>query len=363
MITRRSLLRGVALSAGALALAPGTASAAAVEPPGTDDGGFGFGESLRPWSKSWMGIPLPDNAAIDPNSAAVGAEIQSQVSLARPILNVYADSGWTAEPIIASKTTPLVPVTMLNTGDYHLAAQLKLGVPIPAGTVPPTAGEPTLCIWQPDYITKYGAMGRYYELYKAKVDTAGNWSCSTGAIYKGVNDNTNAHSYVWTGGPGAANYATDPDSTYTSGPFTTGSGLPYMGLLLTVPDMKRGCPDHVLGLEAVRSFGRVWPATRSDGTSSGSLLREGDRYRFPPGYQLDPTLHPIALVCGRGAIKHGWALDDMSGSLGVRAAPSVASAGYLGTAKDYEVFDRFPFRDLIRLDATNMSDTNQTPTA
>lgn len=335
----------------------------AVESPGAYPGGFIFGESLRPFSKSWIGTPLPDRAAIDPKSAQVAAEIVVQKALGRPILNVFADLGWTAEPMIVLKDTPLTPVTMTNTGDYHTAAILKLGVPIPAGTVPPTAGEPTLLIWQPDYVGRYGQVGRYFELYKARIDASGNWFCETGCRYWGVNANTTARSSIWTGGPGAAAYATDPDSTYTSAPYTTGPGLPYMPFLLTVADMKRGDVDHVLGFEAVHSYGRVWPATRSDGASPSSLLREGDRYRFPPGYVLPSGLHPIAQVCGRGAIKFGWVLDDMAGSLGVRAAPSVAAAGYLGTAHDYEVFDGFPFGDLVRLDATNMSDTNQTPTA
>jgi hypothetical protein len=59
---------------------------------------------------------------------------------------------------------------------------------------------------------------------------------------------------------------------------------------------------------------------------------------------------------------YGFVVTDKTAwSLAIRAAPSVASSGYLGSTVDYAVMNGFPWEDLALL--TVGSDAVPTPTA
>jgi hypothetical protein len=238
-----------------------------------------FGDPVRPFTHSFWGTPLPDNASVD---LAVGPAVVSDVSAqakAKPVmLNVNT---WTAEPLMVPSAQPLVPVTWSGGPNAsQIEAVLALGVPIPVGTRPTADSDATLTIWQPDYVSPKltSNQGRYYELWKASVvvDSSGveHWSAANGCRMTGVNNDTHGHTGNWVAsGENPAGYATDPDSTYQlAGWGIQGSGLPYLPGVLTVADCRRGFGDHALLLEVVNASAKhVWPASRTDGTGSNPV--------------------------------------------------------------------------------------------
>lgn len=314
-----------------------------------------FGDPVRPFTSSFWGTRLPDNATIDPNSAAIVADLVTQSGLAAPTLNI---AGWTAEPVVVPASQPLVPVT-LNSTDGILKAVLALGVPIPAGWQPtndnpnwPTSGtypDWEGSFWQPDWVSPHNAawIGRYYELYHASRDANGNWSCGGGARMINVNPTTRPH-FNNVGDP---NYATDPDSSYCSAAWgAQGSGLPLMPGTLSLKDCQRGYVDHALMLEVVNArASQVWPAQRNDGQvhtvgQNGYVVLEGQRLRFPPGYQIPAGASYLQRLIVQAVRDYGCCITDKGGCLAFRGAPSASS--YLAGIAGWQAMIGFPWRDL-----------------
>ena len=325
-----------------------------------------FGDPVRPFQHSFWGTPLPANATVDPNSAATVAELAGMAAKGTN-LNVWS---FTAEPIIVPANQPLVPVTFTGSaGNSQLAAVLKLGVPIPPGTKPTADSDASLCIWQPDYQSprlSWPCQGRYFGLWKVAVDASGNYSAQFGGRMNNVNNDTGGHFVTWTAsGEDPAGYATDPDSTYTmAGWGETASSLPLMPSVLSLADVKANHVNHALGLLTPDSLvgKHVWPAQRSDGGMPASNVMEGQRLRFPAGYQIPAGLHPLAQLIVQGVRDYGCViLDKTDADCAFRAAPSVGSKGFLGSSPDYNILNGFPWADLQLLAVG--SDSNPTPTS
>lgn len=318
-----------------------------------------------PFSQTFWLTPLPGNATIQTSSANVVADLAGQSSFNHDSLNTFT---FTVEPIIAPVNQAFVPVTYNGgPGNSDLAAVFALGVPIPPGTTPTVDSDSELVIIQPDYINPHNSsfQGRQYELWKA-VFTGGAWFAAGGGRMMNINNDAGGHPVDWVTGPGGSAYATDPDSTYSRHLWCAqGSKLPLYPGLITVADCNAGFINHVVALEVVRSLagGHVWPAQSNDGNSSTTLVREGQRFRFPAGYVASHNisgLHPIAQMIVQAAETYGIVVTDQSGNLAIRAAPSVGAGGFLGASPSYQVLNNFPWADLQLLAVG--SDADHTPT-
>lgn len=305
-----------------------------------------------PFRHSLWGTPLPDNATVNAGSAPVVSDLVRESGAAKPMLNVYT---WTAEHIVVPPDQPLVPVSC-HSGDSHLNSMFASGVPIPDGTTPTNDSDSALIIWQPGSSLK----GTYWEMQAARQDpSSGAWSCNFGGRVTNANGTPNAH-YV--------QYVTGAAGTYQASSWgVQGSGLPYWPGVLSLTDCVRGYADHALLLEVydARAGGHVWPASRSDGgagsTNADYAICEGMRLRLPAGYAIPQAAHPVCQFAVQAARDYGLVITDRTLSgLALRAAPSVAAAGFLGGTADYDVLAAFPWSDLQLLAVG--SDANQTPT-
>jgi hypothetical protein len=333
-----------------------------------------FGEPARPFSRSFWGTRLPDAAKLDANSSAIVGDLAVQARLAAPTLNI---TSWTAEPLIVPADQPLVPVTYSGP-DGILQAVMALGLPIPAGWQPTADSDGSypdweFCAWQPSYVSPYGPpppadpyVGRYYESYHTWDSETGGWQCGGGGRMNNVNLTTRAHFNSSQTGAHDKTYATDPDSTYCNPAWgVQGSGLPLMPGILSKQDCDRGYVDHALLLEVVNArAGQVWPAQRNDGNvhtagQNGYVIYEGQRLRFPIGYQPPSGLHPLAKLIVQAGVDYGFVIADRAGCLGFRGAPSAAS--YLAGVAGWQAMIGFPWSDLQAIAVGN--DTIQTPTS
>lgn len=305
----------------------------------------------NPLQASWQYTPLPGNATVDTvNGPAFVAELVRQSGLQKPSLNVWT---FTAEQYYADKNTPVVPVTCTS-GDSHLNQAFAEGVPIPAGAQPTNDSDATLLVYQPD--SAHG--GTYWEMWKAAQDpNTGAWSCRFGGRMTGVNTRTTGRYEQW---------VTGPTGTYEATSWgVQGSGLPYWCGLITPADLQRGHCNHALLLEMVNGASGVhpWPAWRSDGgmtTLPWTNVWEGARVRLRAGYPIDPTWHPILQCVVRTYSMYGaFVTDKTAWNLVMRATPSCAP--YLGSTRDYDVLNGFPWGDLQLL--TPGSDANPIPTS
>lgn len=322
-----------------------------------------FGQSLRPFQHTIWGQPLPDNAAIDPNSATAVAQIVAQAAKATPTDNTTA---WTLEPQIVPADQPLVPVAWHGGAtEFELQAILKLGVPIPTGFRPTSDSDASASFWQPGYRhpTDSTICGRLFELYGVRVtenpDGTLAYSASFGTRLYNVNDTSRPRQYS---NQVPKDYATNPDSLFCRPSWgVQGSGLPYSPGVLTLADCQRGHVDHALLLEVVdaRAGGFVWPALKDDGDSHvGTFpVKEGQRYRFPADYPVDSKLHPLARLQVQALRDYGCVVTDRSSCLAFRIAPSAKP--YLGSSASWQVLNGFPWADLQLLAVG--SDSTPTP--
>jgi hypothetical protein len=310
--------------------------------------------TTRPFPVGFWNADLPDNATVDmAHTAAIQAELVSESHAAAPNLNATT---FTAEITVVPADQPLIPVTNTYTGGGSQVDWCKLGVPIPAGWKPTpdklANGHPGDCtgiFYQPDYVSPYDAsiQGRVYELWRMIQAADGSWSCQYAHRDVGVNTSSEVWSRTWVSGPGGS-YKTDSDSTYVDGYWTTGAGIALAPTLLTPADVQRGYADHRLGLLVMYSSSpNVWPASKTDADSSTSPLHEGMTLRLPPGYQIPAGLHPIAKCVAQTAIRKGLVIVDQAGCLVIRATPSVKAAGYLNGTPEYQIFNGFPWGDLV----------------
>jgi hypothetical protein len=103
----------------------------------------------------------------------------------------------------------------------------------------------------------------------------------------------------------------------------TATGLPLLGGLITIADLKRGYINHALALAVPQATQGVysWPAQRSDGQfTGGAALPEGLRFR------LDPTINVASLglpyfdrMLAQAVQTYGIVIRDQSGSVSLYA--------------------------------------------
>ncbi len=273
---------------------------------------------------------LPDDAPLDPNSSAIGADIAEQVRTHYGAAALNTDA-YSAPIYTVPATQPTVTMTWSNCQhksweDPTFAAALR-NVPIPANAVPSNGTDSEIVIWQPSTDTEWE--------FWVTSETNGVWSACWGGRIQNVSQNPG----IFSGNTGA-----------------TASGLPLLGFLVRVQDLQSGSIDHAINLELpnVRAGAYSWPAMRTDGTTSNpDDPAEGERLRLPASLDLS-TLHLSAgeLMIARAMQRYGLIVTDKSGSVAIQGEdPRPFELGgapnpYLSYFSGWEWLQDLPWQDL-----------------
>src|SRR5947209_2054282 len=219
----------------------------------------------------WNSLLSP-NAPLDPASAAMSADFQTDVaSELKQGIGPWIETGTSSTPIYrVGPGTPRVPVSVdpgiLNSWRLPLQAAFQL-VPIPAGAAPAAGPDAHMTIWQP-------ATDTLWEFFKARHDATG-WHAKWGGAIEHVSRNPGYYSTASWPGLSQPNWG------------ATATSLPVAGGVITLDELKAGHIDHALAINLPypRAGVYAWPAQRSDGTGT-------DPNAIPEGAHLrpDPTL-------------------------------------------------------------------------
>lgn len=302
---------------------------------------------LRP---SFWYSPLPANAALHPNTAAISAELLRQSKILQPVINGGQVSPiWSSRLVVVPANQPLIKVQCGTTTNNEQAIG-NTGIPIPPDIYIPPAPDTdkALLIWQPSAPNG----GFMWEFQGAHWITPGVLlGCNSLSRMAGVNNRSGGHFVSYVGGPGGSTPAA-LYSTWESNNFgTQGSGLPYAPGMLTRKDILTGHVDHALLLEVFDAAAgvHVWPAmTRSDGGAAAGTpaanLVEGMWLRLPPDTIIDASWPLMDRLYAQGARDYGVIITDRTLScLGFRMATDAFDLD-----DDYHLL-HFPFGSLQAL--------------
>lgn len=170
-------------------------------------------------------------------------------------------------------------------------------VPLPADAKPAAGTDAQLVVWQP-------STDRMWEFWQMHRDHDG-WHCRWGGAMSDVSSN-----------PG---YFTHTGQTKDWG--TTATGMPLLGGLVTLTDLRRGYIDHTLAIALPETEAKywAWPAQRTDGggwTHGITAIPEGMRFRLDPRVDVDALhLPPIDRMLALAAQKYGIVVRDKAGAV------------------------------------------------
>lgn len=244
----------------------------------------------RPWQPgSPFNTPLPSNAVLDPNSAAVANYLGGGTR--QQIANIY-HYGW---PVFnADAGTPRVTVTArMNWGTNPFAG---MAVPMPTGVAPNAGSDGHAAVI--DWTT-----GRVYEFWQLQKVDATHWTVSWGQI--------------------TPNVFTGIGNERIGGGSSKGSGMSGLAGLVRTREIRAGVIDHALEFASDGVTPNVFrfPANKTDGTNMASLpaaatIAEGTRVRLDPSINLAaiPGISPGELAVGRALQTYGAFCSDQAGA-------------------------------------------------
>lgn len=173
------------------------------------------------------------------------------------------------------------------TGVHNELRRAISRVPIPAGARPAEGTDGNLVVWQPSTRTMW-------EFWGARRAHNG-WHARFGGRMSHLRS-----------GPGY--FPRDP------GWGATATGLPLLGGLIRLAELKAGRIDHAISMAVpdTRAGVYAWPAQRTDGTSHHPLaLPEGSRLRLDPRLDLDRLQMPrIVRLIAEAAQRYGIIVTD-----------------------------------------------------
>ena len=232
-----------------------TAPISPVAPPATDDPGTNSGliasqASTVPFNAfsptSFWNMPLAATAPVDPNSQSYVSHLVSQVNSYGAWMNT---TSYSVPAYVVPATQPTVTVRLATWGP-DLQQQFN-AVPIPPGAKPAAGTDGSLTVWQP-------STDKMWEFWQLTQSSSGAWSARWGGEMDNVSTN-----------PG---YFTHCGQTNNWG--ATATGLPLIGGLMTIADLKRGYINHALAIAVPQATQGVfsWPAQRTDGRFRAASL-------------------------------------------------------------------------------------------
>jgi hypothetical protein len=169
-------------------------------------------------------------------------------------------------------------------------------VPLAPDVHPASGADAQLTIWQPSTDRLWEFWGMHHE--------PDGWHARWGGAMEHVSRN-----------PGYFNASAWPGASYHWG--ATATGLPLVGGLITLEDLRLGYIDHALAIGVPRlAAGAVtWPAQRTDGTSDAQEgIPAGTRFRIDPHIDLARlSLPPLTRMIADAAQRYGMVVRDTSG--------------------------------------------------
>ena len=275
---------------------------------------------------------LPADAPLDPQSAAISAELQREV-----------DAGFRSGPAPTINTTEYTPpVYTVSTRQPHVTVHLDrppgaapelasafASVPLPDGARPSAGSDADLVVWQPGTDT-------LWEFWQLKRRDDG-WHAVWGGRLTGVSR-----------GPGVF---TAPHADWG----TSASSLPLAGGLITPRELASGSIDHALaiGIPMARAGVFSSPAQRTDGVSScAHAIPEGARFRLDPTLDIGSLgLAPAVAAIARAAQRYGIIVRDQSAAVAFFAQntvslPSDPYPALFGGQQPWDLLRAFPWAHL-----------------
>jgi hypothetical protein len=274
--------------------------------------------------------PLPPDAPLDPDSAAITAELVRQVE--------HGFSSGTPPWINTTRySTPIYTVrrdqrNVRVTLDYPYSPELQRAwemVPLPPGARPAAGTDQHLVVWRPSTDTMW-------EFWQLSLKRDG-WHAKWGGRMGGVSHN--------------AGFFSAPFANWGA----TATSLPLIGGLMTIAELQRGPIDHAIALAIpdARAKQYAWPAQRSDGQATAQhSVPEGARFRLDPTLDLDALgLPPLVRNIAQAAQRYGVIVRDRGGSVaffGEDPAPmgSDPYASLFGNVSPDALLRRFPWERL-----------------
>jgi hypothetical protein len=275
----------------------------------------GQAHSTRPTSGQsapWPGNPfsptsvwnasLSRRAPINRQSRVLARELVSQVRTYGSWMNTQSYS----TPVYVVGANAQTQRVNLSTWGPDLQQAFD-AVPIPADAQSSTGTDEQMTVWQP-------STNKLWEFWKLRHGPDG-WQATWG----GEMDNVSSS-------PG---YFTHTGQTSDWG--ATATGLPLLGGLVTVADLRRGRINHALAIAVVETSPRrwAWPAQRTDGdaaTSPATAIPAGTRFRLDPALNINRLHLPrIDRMLATAAQKYGIVVRDTAGAVAFYGQDPTAS--------------------------------------
>jgi len=244
----------------------------------------------RPFAaSSFWNAALPDDVALAPNSDALVSELVRQTRVYNPWLNT---TQYSTPVYVVGPDQPTVRVS-LDVDVPGLQREWD-AVPIPPDAVTASGTDRSMVVWQP-------STDRMWEFWVA-VKRDDGWHARWGGAMRGVSRNPGHFGDLATAGWGA-----------------TATGLPLLGGLITIDELRRGRVDHALAIAVpeARRESFVWPAQRTDGIRpEAGAIPEGTRFRLDPDLDVESLpASPFVKMLARAAQEHGMVVRDTAGSV------------------------------------------------
>lgn len=294
---------------------------------------------------SFWNTPLADNARLDPASAAITADLLTQLDRGAEWINT---DGFSTPIYTVSANQPRIPVELTRSFSHPGVLDAFSSVPMPSNARPSVGFDGYLVVHQP-------STDQLWEFWIAQGPSAEAAEAGHGASRWGA---------MW---GGRLDGASSSDGVFPQGVGPSASGLALVGGTILLSDMEAGRIDHALAMAIpdVRAGVYTSPANRTDGTSSRpTAVPMGARLRIDPDVDLAALGLPRpTLVIAEAAQQYGLILRDTSGGqitlYGEDPTPGDDQAVYErffeGRSAD-QVMEAFPWQHLELLQMDLRSD-------
>lgn len=265
---------------------------------GAVDGGTLMYKNFFP-EADWLWTPIPDSPVLDPNSAAIVADLTAPgISLTNgdPYtgeagVSVYDVSATLVPPGLITADTPRYRIPMdrieeWGGGEHPFGDDL---VPIPEGTLIPPGVDGHIAIADP-------VNGKVYSLWQARREPDGSYAAAWGGVAE-----------------------LDGDGREVGNGSSTATRLSRYAAVLRMSEMIAREIPHALFFAAgnTETMTFQYPASKSDGYNyrgSAHPIREGQRIQLDPTLDVAalPGIGPAELAVARAMQKYGAYCGDKS---------------------------------------------------
>lgn len=292
---------------------------------------------------SFWNEPVPANAPVDPNSAAMVSEFVEEITAAEEAKKGQATidtTAWSVPIYTVPANQPTVTVTHeLSYGEKpNVALQSAWdAVPLPPEAKPAAGTDRDLVVWQPST----NELWEFWGLEKTEAGWGAKWG---GAMDSASTDPGVYGPEAW---PGAE-----------SGWGVSATSLSVAGGLITLEDLELGQINHALAIAIPNTHKGVYasPAQRTDGYSTlPNSIPEGAHLRLNPSLNLASLHLPhMTLMLAEAAQRYGIFVRDSGQNVAfvgqdptpTGTNPYTATHGYYEGKSAQALLAVFPWKDL-----------------